>query len=546
MPWVLGPDDAGILAVHAALLSTNEILYFGGDQHDEAAHKASNIDHTRIDHTRIFHVMSGTITRVSSPTTDVFCSGHAFLGDGRLLVGGGTEQWGTNPESPAAGAHGHELNFGGHRACWIFDPATHRWTQVATMGGGRWYPTLLTLPSGDVLAVFGHPSRTGSSQHRNNTPELYSPSQNTWRQLDEIAAEDFDEFRPLFYPRLDVLPSGNVFFATPVPLAVPGGQPYSNRLYDPQTEQFVGPIPIIDPPGGALYQRWSATSVLLPLLPADGYRPRVMVCGDEQRFRIDLGPPPAGTVTAWQQAGNRTGPPVEPRLRRREHLCAVLLPTGDVFISGGCSVPDPNPPEGNALVPEDAVLEGETYRPGIDWASLTYSGEQSWVSTEPATVPRNYHSVALLMPNGRVWTAGSSRNAEAGDPNKFAEKRIEVFKPAYDKEVDWVPWGRIEPVATPGRTVPRRSVVWPASRNPNRVDVFVVGHEVASSPAVGATVEIGNRGSESMTAGRCRLRTKTRTFPTRWSRLWPVTPTDWTFSWSATTAGSTPPARPET
>jgi hypothetical protein len=43
--------------------------------------------------------------------------------------------------------------------------------------------------------------------------------------------------------------------------------------------------------------------------------------------------------------------------------------------------------------------------------------------------------------------------------------------------LNWGPWTRIDPAATPGRTVARRSVVWPASRNPNRVDVFVVGHE---------------------------------------------------------------------
>ena len=45
MRWILLPEGAdpgtqlsyaAILAVHAALLPTGEILYFGGDEHDEA------------------------------------------------------------------------------------------------------------------------------------------------------------------------------------------------------------------------------------------------------------------------------------------------------------------------------------------------------------------------------------------------------------------------------------------------------------------------------------------------------------------------------
>ncbi len=470
MPWMPETIDSQILAIHAALLSTNEILYFGGDQHYAAA---LNDD---FDHTRLFHVVSKTITPVSSLTTDVFCSGHAFLGDGRLLVGGGTKQWGTDP--PQGGGHGHGLNFGGERACWLFDPSGHTWKRIKDMnpepgravGGGRWYPTLITLPDGDVLAVFGHPHRD-DSRHRNHTPERYSPSEDNWTLRPAIAtAEDPGSGGPaLFYPRLHVLPSGRVFFATPVPLDDVGpNPPYHNRVYDLLTGAFTSalilPPPENDPsPDGNRYRGWYSTSILLPLLPGDGYRPRVMVCGYLKPFRIELGS--ASPLPKWEEAGARSGAAAG---RLRPNLCAVLLPTGDVFLSGGCSELDPEVP----------VLEGEIYSPGIDWDTLTYTtGAETWVSTEPATVPRNYHSVALLMPNGRVWTAGSSKNADAGPPETVAEKRIEIFKPAYDIGGDWEPWRRIDPSSTPGRTVARRSVVWPASRNPDRLDIFVVGHD---------------------------------------------------------------------
>ena len=33
-----------------------------------------------------------------------------------------------------------------------------------------------------------------------------------------------------------------------------------------------------------------------------------------------------------------------------------------------------------------------------------------WLLTSAATVPRNYHGVALLLPDGRVWTASGSQD----------------------------------------------------------------------------------------------------------------------------------------
>ncbi len=93
MPWEAATIDSNILAIHAAVLPNNKILYFGGSEHNPVQNESGNVDD--LDNTRLFNVADGTVTKIASPTTDVFCSGHAFLSDGRLLVGGGTEQWGT-------------------------------------------------------------------------------------------------------------------------------------------------------------------------------------------------------------------------------------------------------------------------------------------------------------------------------------------------------------------------------------------------------------------------------------------------------------------
>jgi hypothetical protein len=166
---------------------------------------------------------------------------------------------------------------------------------------------------------------------------------------------------------------------------------------------------------------------MLPLLPGDGYTARVLVLGSPQPSRITLG----GDDAAWEDAGRRDFLGEAPV---RRNGCAVLLPTGEVMLCGGVS----GVPSGNRIDERDstAVLNGELYDPGIDWATDTYgAAQEGWTTVEAARVVRNYHSVALLTPDGRVWTAGSNKDGGQTDPDDVgatAEFRIEAYKPIYD------------------------------------------------------------------------------------------------------------------
>ena len=76
----------------------------------------------------------------------------------------------------------------------------------------------------------------------------------------------------------------------------------------------------------------------------------------------------------------------------RLHLNAVLLPDRTVFVTGG------------SLKQEDvplARLQSEIYDPVKD----------EWTLTAGCTVPRLYHSTALLSPDGRVVAAGGNPDA---------------------------------------------------------------------------------------------------------------------------------------
>lgn len=439
MPWEpVIPPRSKDMVVHAVLLpgsDRGQILYFGG---------------YRVDDTHLFDVEPPynddsihDIPAAQSPDYNIFCGGHAFLADGRVLVGGGQlhlydENDNEIPPPPKEmpgdiehAIHGG-MTWGGERRCSIYSPIAGIWQEVEPLNldpagnpdsGGRWYPTLVTLANGEVLAVGGHPDlredypSDESHRHSNNVPERYTPASNTWTLLGsnppatkQKTADDSDWGYD--YQRTHLLPNGRVFFGSPV-----RGK---NRYYDPWAGQFLN-APVINLPADGKYQSISAawTSVMLPLLHQEGFRARVLLIGGETAQRIDLG----AQDPEWEQAGDRTDgdwpgtPPV------RNFACPVILPTGEIFLSGG-STDDPDLQQGG-------VLNGEIYNPGINWATGQYSGSDAWHKVEAAEVVRHYHSVALLLPNGKVWTAGSNGPSDEGGDR---ELRIEIYAPTYSNQ----------------------------------------------------------------------------------------------------------------
>ncbi len=391
--WQVLPNGSEVLAVHAAMLHTGRILYFSGDEHDRKQHMDGDLDHTRL-----FNCTTLKVEPAPSPTTDVFCAGHAMLADGRVLVAGGTESFPHEMETMHEG-------FTGLRDTWIFRPGAKTWVHAAKLcpepgkntGGGRWYPTLVTLPDGRVMAAGGIPMQI-DSRMVNNSPERFRPNpapQGRW----ELIGPDDPANEVANYPRLHLLPDGRVFSATPTKGA-------GNRRLNTETAAWAE---VCAPPSDAFYRGFQYTSVLLPLLPSRNHRPRVLLLGGKQPLVVDLG----AASPSWTPTGPRqlAGAP------RRIHANAVLLPTGEVFVCGGVTATGDDSDS-------KAVMRAELYRP---------AGNR-WFALEPSTVVRNYHSVAQLMPDGRVWTAGSNRNGMQSFPGPNQdnrELRFELYTPTY-------------------------------------------------------------------------------------------------------------------
>lgn len=417
-------NTAQILAVHAALLPTGKIVYFGGDQHTGSLNADGDVDHTRLFDTRTHQIH--TITGLPA-SADLFCAGHSQLENGSLLVGGGTHGWGPTGDDPHG--HGPANHFIGSREAWVFEAnghavADHTWRRVGelvtqrntdpdldttdlTKTGGKWYPTLVTLPDGRAIAVSGHP-RELDSRHNNDTLEAFDPGTETWSY---IGATDVDVIpraygRSIEYPRMFVIPPNDVIcvsqFDRPDVVRWKIGS-------DANPWTVVAPISDVAYHGNPL----SHTAVLLPLRPQDEYTVKILLCGKKAAHVLTPDGSTKWHATTRVLAGHPTAGDMNPE---RNNLDTVILPTGEVFVAGGAKAYN-----------DDAtgVKKAEMFDPENP------SGKPmgTWRVLPEAQEVRNYHSVALLMPNGAVWVAGSNFNSATGLNNR--NLWIEIFEPWY-------------------------------------------------------------------------------------------------------------------
>jgi Galactose oxidase-like, Early set domain len=276
----------------------------------------------------------------------LFCSGHSYLADGRILITGG------NGPAPVN-------EFRGIRDAHIFDPFTETWTRVEDMADGRWYPTNVTLADGRVLVFSGLDELTGAI---NQDVELYDPTTGAWQIVTQT-------FLPL-YPRTCVLTSGDVFYS---------GPSQETGIFQINTWQWS------DVRLSNFGPRYDGVSVLLP--PGSD---RVMIAGGradtlvtETAEIIDLN----DATPAWSY----TAPMNFPRM----HGNAVILPDATVMVVGGqLSAVE----HGDTLAPPSTVYEPEIFDP------LT----ETWSVMAPMTRPREYHSTAVLLPDATVLVGGSN------------------------------------------------------------------------------------------------------------------------------------------
>ena len=288
----------------------------------------------------------------------------AALPDGRSLVVGGTSDY----------------TFTGEARASFFDWQSGRFAQSQNMAQGRWYASAIDLGDGSVMAMSGLTQTGGTSR----TVEIYDLKNAGagWKSPTSVP------FTPPLYPRITLLPNGNVFYTG----QGSGGSNANSWFFNPASGSWTASA-------ATTANRTYGGSVLLPLLPPN-YTPRVMNFGGGNPATssteiIDL----SATSPAWTPGPNMsTG---------RIQMHAVILPNGKVLAEGG-SV--------NNEAPNTPGKTADLYDPVTN----------TFGSAGTAAYSRLYHSTALLLPDARVASIGSNPGARGS-----YEPAIEIYTPPY-------------------------------------------------------------------------------------------------------------------
>jgi len=359
--------DLDQFVVHAAMLHTGKVLLWAGTA--EVGDPLTS---------RLWDPATDARTS-QSYGEDLFCSGHAFLPDGRLCVAGG--------------APGGSMN-----STHIFDPATETWTKVTNMNQARWYPTVLTLANGRVLAASG----TGASGI-----EIYDPGAGpggTWT-LVAGASRTFPEL----YPSLHLLPSGEVFYSR---CGWQGAATTDTRTAYLTLALMGAPSGTWSPLGQQqFHDRQEGTAIMQIDATVTPPRTRVWVIGGGAfGAPATRNPQSVETIDLTTTGAAAWDTPPRTMTYPRTNVNAVLLPDGTMFIVGGQRA-------GKWAADPQPVLEAEIFDP--------VSG--TFTVTSAMSFPRQYHSVAVLLPDGRVLCAGGIDPTQA----ERDQRQMEVFSPGY-------------------------------------------------------------------------------------------------------------------
>jgi len=347
---------------------------------------------------------------------DLFCSGHSWTKNGRLFVAGGSI-YKDNLDHL-------DLVFGA-RLTWLWKPedyddttaSDHGWYQNSPLAQSRYYPSV-TLLGDDKLMV------TGGLDDAANYPNI---APNLWPSTYEVGLPDTVPTTPItwdmdgsqvriyqgvvepngshlqWYPRMhllttstQMLPSsqnpttGDVFHAG-------FGASNARLLHDPANtaappwDYTVGNHPTLATSVYAQLYRHYNSSVLLPL-DLNVTTPvlnRVMrMGGSEGTFYFTESNPKADVeiCNAGTSGAGGDWQPAQPMHHARIYHTAVLLPDASVLVLGGQDL-------------NGFVTKAELYQNG------------AWTETGDLNSPRDYHSVVVLLPSGKVFVGGGEHRA---------------------------------------------------------------------------------------------------------------------------------------
>jgi YVTN family beta-propeller protein len=277
---------------------------------------------------------------------DMFCPGTSMLSDGRLMVNGGLSPGKTS----------------------IFDAATNTWSTGAAMNIARAYNASTPLADGSVLTLGGSWAGGVGNKHG----EIWNAASG-WRRLSGVPIDPMLSVDPTRAFGMDshfwLLPSGNG-------RVLHAGPGMAMNWIDTRGN---GQVSSAGPRGDDEFSV-SGNTVMYDagkILKTGGGPGYDSVNANANSYIID-------TTT-----GSAVVRKINSMAYRRAFQNSVVLPNGQVIIVGGQTYAVGFSDANSVLVPE--LFDPTT---------------EAFVPLAPIAAPRNYHSFAVLLPDGRVLSGG--------------------------------------------------------------------------------------------------------------------------------------------
>ena len=339
---------------------------------------------------------------------DMFCPGTTNLPDGRVLVNGGLSAAKTS----------------------IFNYADSSWSTAATMNIPRGYPGNTLLADGSVLTLGGSWSGGVGNKHG----EIWTEA-GGWRRMAGIPVDRMLSSDRSTDFSLDshmwLIPSGNGRVLHAGPTA-------QMNWLDTGGEGQVKPA---GPRGDDVFSITGNTVMFDTgkILKTGGVSSYQGTYSNSNSFIIDTTSGTAITRRITSMAYPRT------------FQNSVVLPNGQVIILGGQTLPIVFSDSNSVMVPE-----------------LFDPATESFTPLPPTAVGRNYHSIGLLMPDGRVLSGGGGL---CGDGCPANHPDIQFLSPPYLFNADGSPATRPVIAAAP-RTAAYGTTITVATDSP--IDSFAI------------------------------------------------------------------------
>ena len=330
-------------------------------------------------YTSIFDPATGQSSEglISNTEHDMFCPGTALLADGRVMVTGGSNNQQTS----------------------IYNPTNDTWAKGPKMNLGRGYHAMTTLNDGSVFSLGG----SWSGGRGNKDGEVWNETTG-WTTKPLIQASLFvtnDEkgvLRADNHMWLFTAPNGLVFHAGPS-----RQMNWINTDGDGEVNTSIVRSDDKDAMNG--------NAVMYDI-------GKILTIGGAPHYSDSNASNRAYTIDINGGQGNVSVKKVGNMTFARAFSHSIVLPSGEVVVIGGHKRAIP-------FSDNNSVFATEI------WSSET----ENFTTLGSMSVPRNYHSVALLMKDGRVFVAGGGLCGNCATNHPDAE----ILTPPYLLNTDGLP-----------------------------------------------------------------------------------------------------------